>query len=166
MYMNVCNALQYIWHHRAIMWDDHVASITLHYIIFVILTFFGVLTLFTQGINLSSPFLVFWSHYTANLVFEHSFDFELHFICLVTMTVVPKRKYTSKNNQEQLLQAFYDNLRNDEDSLFGHRFVDNDDSYVESETNLEEESERERTNAALEPIMDDAAGADSEASWW
>ena len=82
------------------------------------------------------------------------------------MTVVPKRKYTSKNNQEQLLQAFYDNLRNDEDSLFGHRFVDNDDSYVESGTNLEEESERERTNAGLEPIMDDAAGADNEASWW
>ena len=33
------------------------------------------------------------------------------------MATAPKRKFISKNNQEQLLQNFYNNLDDDEDTL-------------------------------------------------
>ena len=75
------------------------------------------------------------------------------------MATAPKRKYISKNNQEQLLRAFYDNLGNDEDSLLRLRFADEDDNDVESGTDSEEGSEGEDT---LESIVNDAADADSE----
>ena len=51
----------------------------------------------------------------------------------------------------------------DEDSFLGHRFVDEGYSYVESGTNLEEESEGKDNNTALELIMDNTTYADNEA---
>ena len=79
------------------------------------------------------------------------------------MATLLKRKYISKNNQEQLFQVFYDNFRSDKDSFLWHRFIDEDDNDVESGTNLEEESVREDTDTALESIVDGAADTDNEA---
>ena len=72
------------------------------------------------------------------------------------MATLLKRKYISKNNQEQLFQVFYDNFRSDKDSFLWHRFIDEDDNDVESGTNLEEESVGEDTDTALQSIVDGA----------
>ena len=79
------------------------------------------------------------------------------------MATLLKRKYISKNNQEQLFQVFYDNFRSDKDSFLWHRFIDEDDNDVESGTNLGKESVREDTDTALESIVDGAADTDNEA---
>ena len=82
-------------------------------------------------------------------------------LVLVTMVATSKRHYISKSNQEQLVQAFYDNPGNDEASFLGHRFLDEDDSDVENGTNLEKESEGEDADTALELIVNDVAVADN-----
>ena len=42
------------------------------------------------------------------------------------MATAPKRKFISKNGEEQLLQDFYNNLGDDEDTFLGHHFVESD----------------------------------------
>ena len=74
----------------------------------------------------------------------------------------PKRKYISKNNQEQLLQTFCDNLGNHENTFLGHKFKHKDGSIVESGTNLEQESDGEDGDNALELIVDSATDTDNE----
>ena len=43
-----------------------------------------------------------------------------------------KRKYVSKNHQEEMLKAFYDSLGDNENTFLGHRFPDEDE--VESDS--------------------------------
>ena len=45
-----------------------------------------------------------------------------------------KRRFVSKNNQEQLLQDFYDNLDADDDTFLGHQFVDSDGDFSDDDS--------------------------------
>ena len=116
-------------------------DVTLHN--FVVLTFFEVSLFQHRELTYLTRFLLFEA-IALQIEFSNTvsccfvcFDFELHFFCLVTMAKRPKRKYISKNNQEQLLQTFCDNLGNHENTFLGHKFKHKDGSIVESGTNLE-----------------------------
>ena len=53
------------------------------------------------------------------------------------MATRPKRRFVSKNNQEQLLQDFYDNFDADDDTLLGHHFVDSDGDFSDDNSDYD-----------------------------
>ena len=100
------------------------------------------------------------------------------------MATAPKRKFISKNDQEQLLQDFYNNLGDDEDTFLGHHFVESDvddesdfsddesDGVPEEEMIEDDGDEKDNDdgeveeivgddndNAQTEPVVDDADDA-------
>ena len=73
------------------------------------------------------------------------------------MATAPKRTFISKNDQEQLLQDFYNNLGDDEDTFLGHHFVESD---VDDESDFsDDESDRVPEQ---EPIEDDGEEKDND----
>ena len=73
------------------------------------------------------------------------------------MATAPKRKFISKNDQEQLLQDLYKNMGDDEDAFLGHHFVDSD---VDDESNFTDDE----SDAVPEqgPIEDDGEEKDND----
>ena len=101
---NVCNVFWYIWRHNEVTWPEHVVSMMSLYIILLFWLFsrHRELTYLTCFLLFEAIALQIEFSDTVSCCFV-CFDFELHFFCLVTMAKGPKRKYISKNNQEQLL---------------------------------------------------------------
>ena len=50
------------------------------------------------------------------------------------MATKAKRKYKSKNDQEEMLKAIYDSLGDNENTFLGHRFPDEDEVDVKSDS--------------------------------
>ena len=100
------------------------------------------------------------------------------------MANAPKGKFISKNDQEQLLQNFHNNLGDNEDTFLGHNFVDSDvddesdstddesDGVPEQESIEDDREEKDNDdgedeevvgddndNAQIEPVTDDADDA-------
>ena len=48
------------------------------------------------------------------------------------MATKAKRKYVSKNDQEEMLKAFYDGLGDNENTFLGHKFPDEVDAESDS----------------------------------
>ena len=72
-----------------------------------------------------------------------------------------KRRFVSKNNQEQLLQDFYDNLDADDDTFLGHHFVDSDGDFTDDDSDYDnggvDDDEEIPDDVEIEP---NAEGAD------
>ena len=77
------------------------------------------------------------------------------------MATRPKRRFVSKNNQEQLLQDFYDNLDADDDTFLGHHFVDSDGDFSDDDSDYDnggvDDDEEIPDDVEIEP---NAEGAD------
>ena len=71
-----------------------------------------------------------------------------------------KRRFVSKNNQEQLLQDFY-NLDADDDTFLGHHFVDSDGDFSDDDSDYDnggvDDDEEIPDDVEVEP---NAEGAD------
>ena len=57
-----------------------------------------------------------------------------------------KRKYVSKNDQEEMLKAFYDGLGDNENSFLGHKFSDADEIDTESDSSDDNDYDNDEDN--------------------
>ena len=71
------------------------------------------------------------------------------------MASATKKKYVSKNNQEELLKSFYDNLGNDDDAFLGHKFVLQEEKGFESDTSSISDESYGGTEQAVAPDVAD-----------
>ena len=76
------------------------------------------------------------------------------------MATAPKRKFISKNDKEQLLQDFYNNLGDGEDTFLGHHFVESDVNDGSDFSDDESYGVSEQ-----EPIEDDGEEKGNDDSW-
>ena len=77
------------------------------------------------------------------------------------MATQRKRRFVSKNNQQQLLQDFYHNLDADDDTFLEHHFVDSDGNFSDDNSDYDhggvDDDEKIPDDVEIEP---NAEGAD------
>ena len=59
------------------------------------------------------------------------------------MATKAKRKYVSKNDQEEMLKAFYDGLGDNENNFLVHRFPDEEEEDAESDSSDEDDNDKD-----------------------
>ena len=59
------------------------------------------------------------------------------------MATKAERKYVSKNDQEEMLKAFYDGLEDNENTFVGHRFPDADEVDAESDSSDDDDNDED-----------------------
>ena len=76
------------------------------------------------------------------------------------MVSAAKRKYILKSNQEELLESFYDNLGNNEDTFLGHKFLLEEEKDFESDmSSISNESDGRIEQAVTPDVVDEPAVA-------